>query len=55
VPDALIDACHLVGPSARIKDRVQRWLAAGKKGHVGSMLVRTVQPEALEVLAQAVL
>ena len=55
VPDALIDACHLVGPSARIKDRVQRWLAAGKKGHVGSMLVRTEQPEALEVLAQAVL
>ena len=39
VPDALIDACHLVGPAARIKDRVQRWLAAGKKGHVGAMLI----------------
>ena len=36
-------------------DRVQRWLAAGKKGHVGAMLIRTEQPKALEVLAEAVL
>jgi hypothetical protein len=31
------------------------WLAAGKKGHVGAMLIRTEQPKALEVLAEAVL
>ena len=36
VPDELIDACHLVGPAARIRERAQRWIAAGKKGHVGS-------------------
>ena len=41
VPDALVDACHLVGPPARIRDRLQRWVAAGKKGHVGSMLIRS--------------
>ncbi len=31
IPDALVDACHLVGPAARIRDRLQRWIAAGKK------------------------
>ena len=31
VPDALVDACHLVGPAARIKDRAQRWTAAGEE------------------------
>ncbi len=41
IPDALVDACHLVGPAARIRDRLQRWIAAGKAGHVGSMLIRT--------------
>jgi F420-dependent oxidoreductase-like protein len=53
VPDALIDACHLVGPPARIKDRLQRWKAAGKKGHVGSMLLGIRQPEALKVMIEA--
>jgi len=55
VPEALVDACHLVGPPARIRDRAQRWIAAGKKGHVGSMLIRTQQPKALELLAEAML
>jgi F420-dependent oxidoreductase-like protein len=54
VPDALIDAAHLVGPPARIKDRAQRWIAAGKKGHVGSMLIGG-DAKALEVMAEAVL
>ena len=55
VPDALIDACHLVGPAARIKDRCQRWIAAGKKGHVGTMVIGGGQPKALELLAQTLL
>jgi F420-dependent oxidoreductase-like protein len=55
VPEALVDACHLVGPPARIKDRAQRWIAAGKQGHVGTMLVRTQQPKALELLAEVLL
>jgi hypothetical protein len=52
VPDALIDACHLVGPAARIRDRAQRWIEAGKKGHVGSMLVGTKDPQAIALLAE---
>jgi F420-dependent oxidoreductase-like protein len=53
VPEALIDACHLVGPAARIKDRAQRWTEAAKKGHVGSMLIGNAQPGALELLAKS--
>jgi F420-dependent oxidoreductase-like protein len=55
VPEALVDACHLVGPAARIRDRLQRWTAASKQGHVGAMLIRPHQPEALELVAKAVL
>jgi F420-dependent oxidoreductase-like protein len=55
VPEELIDACHLIGPAARIRDRAQRWVAAGKRGHVGSMLIGAGQPEALELIAKAVL
>jgi F420-dependent oxidoreductase-like protein len=55
IPDALVDACHLVGPAPRIRDRLQRWIAAGKKGHVGSMLIRTSQPKTMELLAETIL
>ena len=55
VPDSLIDACHLVGPAARIKDRAQRWVDAGKRGHVGSMLIGHAQPQALELMAELML
>ena len=44
------------GRPARAHPRpAQRWIAAGKKGHVGSMLIRTQQPKALELLAEAML
>jgi F420-dependent oxidoreductase-like protein len=55
VPEALVDACHLVGPAQRIRDRAQRWVAAGKRQHVGTMLIRSDQPPVLEVLAKALL
>ena len=55
VPEELIDACHLVGPVARIRDRAQRWTAAGKKGQVGSMLIGSSQPKALELMAELML
>ena len=55
VPEALVDACHLVGPPARIRERAQRWIAACKQGHVGTMLIRTQQPKALELLAEVLL
>ena len=51
VPAELIDACHLVGPAERIKERLQRWKSADQSGHVSSMLLGCQQPEALEVVA----
>ncbi len=55
VPAELIDACHLVGPADRIRDRLSRWIEAGRRGHVSSMLLGTSQPEAMELIAGAVL
>ncbi len=55
VPDELVDDLALVGPADRIRDRLQTWIAAGKKNHVGSMLLGTGQLEALHVVAEAVL
>jgi len=55
VPAELIDACHLVGPADRIRDRLSRWVEAGKRGHVSSMLLGTSQPQAMELIAGAVL
>jgi F420-dependent oxidoreductase-like protein len=55
VPDALVDAVALVGPKERIKDRLQAWIAAGKAGKVGTMVLGTGQPEAMRVIAEAVL
>lgn len=51
VPAELIDACHLVGPADRIKERLARWKQAGSKGHVGAMMLGCQQPEALELIA----
>ena len=51
VPAELIDACHLVGPAERIKERLERWKQADANGHVSSMLLGCQQPEALEVIA----
>jgi hypothetical protein len=55
VPDQLVDDIALVGPAARIRDHAQRWIAAGKRGHVGSMLLGGRQVEALRLLAELVL
>ena len=54
VPDALVDDVALVGPEARIRDRLQIWKEAGRKGHVGSMLIGGGGP-ALSVLAEELL
>lgn len=51
VPAELIDACHLVGPAERIKERLARWKIAGNNGHVGAMLLGSQQPEVLELIA----
>ena len=55
VPAELIDACHLVGPADRIRERAQRWREAGNRGQVGSMLIGGATPEALELLAEVML
>jgi F420-dependent oxidoreductase-like protein len=55
VPDELVDEVALVGPKERIVERLQSWKVAGKKGHVGSMLIGAGQTEALEVLAAEIL
>jgi F420-dependent oxidoreductase-like protein len=55
VPEELIDACHLVGPADRIKERAGRWIEAGKRGQVGSMLIGAGQKEGLELMAKLML
>jgi F420-dependent oxidoreductase-like protein len=55
VPDALVDAVHLVGPKARIRERLQLWKEAGRKGWVHTLNVGSPQPEALELVAEALL
>ncbi len=51
VPDELVDACHLVGPAERIKERLQTWKQASADGKIGSMLLGAGQVEALELVA----
>ncbi len=55
VPEDLIDACHLIGPADRIKQRLARWKKAGASNQVGSMLIGSGQPEVLELIAKEML
>ena len=55
VPAELIDACHLVGPADRIRERLQRWRAASSAGNVSSMLLGCQQADALELVASELL
>jgi F420-dependent oxidoreductase-like protein len=55
VPDALVDAVHLVGPKDRIRDRLKAWKEAGRKGWVHTIQVASPQPEALQLLAEELL
>jgi hypothetical protein len=49
VPDEWIDQKSLVGPPDRIKERYRAWESSG----ITSITVRSKQPEAIEVMAQA--
>ena len=51
----LVDDVALVGPEGRIRERLQAWKEAGRKGHVGSMLIGGGQPELFKILAEEVL
>jgi F420-dependent oxidoreductase-like protein len=52
VPDKLVDTLHLVGPADRIRERFQVWKQAAKEGKIGTLLVGTVQPEAIRLIAE---
>ncbi len=47
-PDELVDALHLVGPPARIRDRFQRW----KQAPIGTLIIGTQQREAIRLMAE---
>jgi F420-dependent oxidoreductase-like protein len=49
VPDEWVDLKSLVGPPARIRERFRAWEDCG----ANSLTVRSRQPEAIEVMAQA--
>jgi F420-dependent oxidoreductase-like protein len=49
VPDEWVDMKSLVGPPARIRERYRAWEDCG----AGTLSVRSRQPEAIEVMAQA--
>ena len=49
VPDEWVDLKSLVGPAARIRERYRPWEDSG----ADSLSVRSRQPEAIEVMAQA--
>ena len=55
IPDQLVDDVSLRGPADRIKGRLQAWIAAGKQQHVGTMILGTLQPDAMQVIAETVL
>jgi F420-dependent oxidoreductase-like protein len=54
VPARLIDEVALVGPRARILDRLEVWKEAARKSHVHTLCISANQPEVLELLAEAV-
>jgi F420-dependent oxidoreductase-like protein len=55
VPDRLVDTVALVGPAARVRDRIEVWKAAGQRGSVGTMILMKADVAALRLVAQSVL
>jgi F420-dependent oxidoreductase-like protein len=55
VPDALIDETCLIGPPARIKERLQAWQELARDNRLGTMLLADANVEAIRVVAEAVL
>jgi F420-dependent oxidoreductase-like protein len=55
VPAALIDEISLVGPAARIKDRMQAWKDVAKSNKVRTMVLTGGSVDALRVAAEAAL
>jgi F420-dependent oxidoreductase-like protein len=55
VPDKLVDEISLVGSPARIRDRLEAWKDVAKSGKLGTLVLTGATPEALRVVAEAVL
>lgn len=55
VPEDLIDRTNLIGPRERIVERLGDWKAAEQRGSLDMMLLTTVQPEALTLMAEQLL
>ncbi len=55
VPDALVDAVHLIGPEEKIRERLKAWKASGERGEVDIMNISAMQPEALDIIADEML
>jgi F420-dependent oxidoreductase-like protein len=55
VPDALIDEISLVGPKERVRDRLQAWKEIARDHRLGTMVLAGATPEALRIVAEAVL
>jgi F420-dependent oxidoreductase-like protein len=55
VPDSLIDEISLVGPPARIRERLQAWQDIAAKNWVGSLVLVGADAAAMRVVAEAVL
>ncbi|MFT4519490.1 MAG: F420-dependent oxidoreductase-like protein [Halioglobus sp.] len=55
VPGELIDHTNLIGPPGRIRERLESWKAAEKRGSLDMMLLTSVQPEALKLMAEELL
>lgn len=51
VPAALIDEISLVGSENRIRERAEPWLAARDAGHIGTMILRVTDPDAMALAA----
>jgi F420-dependent oxidoreductase-like protein len=55
VPAALIDETSLIGPPARIRDRLAAWKAIAGAGKVGTLLLGGATKESARVVAEAML
>jgi alkanesulfonate monooxygenase SsuD/methylene tetrahydromethanopterin reductase-like flavin-dependent oxidoreductase (luciferase family) len=54
VPDRLVDTVALVGSAARIRDRIEAWKAAARRGSVGTMILTKADVAALRLVAESV-
>ncbi len=55
VPDKLVDEVAMCGPKERIIELAQDWKEAGRKKHVGTLMVTAGQHEVLELMAETFL